>query len=71
MRILIPLLLASALGCQISPEVVTTDPSQTTGRYDDCRRAARDYCRYVVQASDAEKDRCVAEQAFACLRGSE
>ena len=55
--------------CARAPEVVTTEPSGSNGRYDDCRRAARDYCEHVVRPSDDQEDRCVAEQTFVCIRG--
>jgi len=55
-------------GCEISP--VVTDPTQREpDPYHACRRAARDYCKEVVQPSTAELDRCVADRAYRCLSG--
>lgn len=63
------LLALVALGCQISP--VITDPEQGgSGRYDDCRRAARNYCRDVMGAIEDEMQRCVSEHVFRCVSGS-
>ncbi len=55
-----------ALACQVSP--VVTPPSRDS-RYEDCRRASRDYCKHVLSVSDDEKDKCMAQRAFECLSG--
>jgi hypothetical protein len=60
------------LSCTISP-VITPDPSGSgsggSGRYDGCREAARDYCRHVIQASESEMKKCVADSTFECMVG--
>ena len=66
--ILITLAVALA-GCEISP-VVSEPMSREPDRYHSCRRAARDYCREVVQPPAAELDRCVADAAYRCLSGA-
>ena len=71
MRILLPLAALLGLACQLSP--VVTTPSETSGgssRYDDCRRASRDYCRDVLDTADDERDKCVAERVYRCIAGS-
>lgn len=55
------------VGCSIAPVVSTQEPS---ARYQDCERAARDYCEESVQASGSELDKCVAEARFKCVSGS-
>jgi hypothetical protein len=58
------------LGCTISP--VVSDPRpHGTDRYAECRRAAKDYCREVVNSPSAEMDRCVADHAFRCTSGGD
>lgn len=59
---------ALALGCQISP-TVSPDDGRRPSRYNDCRNAARAYCRDSVQASDADMKQCVAKAAFTCTSG--
>ena len=54
-----------ALGCEIAPIVSTPDNPST--HYDDCRRAADDYCEHVVVPRVDEMDRCVAQYAFECV----
>ncbi len=54
-----------SLACSIAP--VVTDPSSGGSRFDDCRRAAKDYCRNVVQPSDAGMKKCVSEATFKCV----
>lgn len=53
-----------ALGCEISP-VVTADPPNT--RYDDCRRAAADYCEHALRPRVDEMPQCVATHAYQCV----
>ena len=59
------------LACTISP--VVTDPmgGSSGGRYDDCRRAAREYCKHVPRAENTDTDECVAQQTFRCVAGAE
>jgi hypothetical protein len=58
-----------ALGCTISP--VVSDPRERSSEvYSDCRRAAKDYCREVVNAPSNEVDRCVADYAYRCTSGA-
>jgi len=66
------LLLAFALlgvSCQLSPNIVAPDPSDGGGRYADCRRAARDYCRQSLQVVDDEMKACVARATYECTSG--
>jgi hypothetical protein len=56
-----------ALGCTLAP--VTTIPESRTTGYDDCERAARDYCEEVVGARDRAEDECVAKHTFQCVSG--
>jgi len=68
-RIAILVVLAT-VGCTVSP--VLTDAQgdgHGAGRYSDCRRAARDLCRYQESADDARKQ-CVAEATYKCVTGS-
>ena len=53
------------LGCEIAPIVST--PDNPNSHYDDCRRAAEDYCEHVVVPRVDELDRCVAAHAFECV----
>ncbi len=58
------------LSCTVSP--VITEPSTHGGgsdRYDDCRRASQDYCREVLNTSDDEMKKCVANFTYECLTG--
>jgi len=57
-----------ALGCTLAP-VVTVPEAETTG-YDDCERAARDYCEDVVGARDRDSDECIAKYTFQCVSGA-
>jgi len=54
-----------ALGCEISPVVSAPEPPNT--RYEDCRRAADDYCRSVVRPRADDMQHCVAEHAYQCV----
>lgn len=56
-----------ALGCTLNP--VVTTPQVDTTLYDDCERAAEDYCELVIGASDDDLDRCVANYTFQCVSG--
>ena len=56
------------LGCSIDP-VITAPDALSSGRYDDCKRAARDFCRDVVGVGDAEERRCVSEHVYECVAG--
>ncbi len=55
-------------GCSVAP--VIGDPGHG-GRggalYDSCRLASRDYCRYVIEAEDADMKRCVADRTYGCV----
>lgn len=53
----------AGLGCQISP--VVNEPLDGGSRYDDCRRAALDYCRDLGQSS--EGDTCISRATFECV----
>ena len=68
MKLIVLLIALSGLACTISP--VIADPGRDrdgSGRYSGCKRAAKDYCRHVVEADDDEMDRCVANSTFECL----
>ncbi len=68
MRYLLLALVSVCLGCSIAP--VVTDPGDSAaGRYDDCRRAARDYCRDVVRPDDDAMKKCVSEATYRCMTG--
>jgi hypothetical protein len=68
MKLIVLLIALSGLACTVSP--VITDPGERgSDRYSDCRRAAKDYCRHVVDADDDDMDRCVANSTFECLSG--
>jgi hypothetical protein len=56
-----------ALGCSLSP--VVTVPQIETTPYDDCERAAEDYCELVIGAGDADLESCVANYTFQCISG--
>ena len=58
------------LACSISP-VVTDGSGMSSARYADCRRAARDYCREVIDPPTSEESRCVAEHTYKCVAVSE
>lgn len=62
-------LLALGLGaCSISP-VIADKGTEGSGLYNDCRRAARDVCRYRESGTE-ERKQCVAEATFQCVTGS-
>jgi hypothetical protein len=60
-------LVSLTLGCTISP--VVSAPDTPTGRYGECRRAARDYCKRVIGATGAGQDECAADRTFQCVSG--
>jgi hypothetical protein len=66
--LLLGLAALTAVGCEISPIVSAPEPPDTL--YDDCKRAARDYCEYVVQPRAGDMERCVATHAFECVSKS-
>ena len=59
-----------AAACSIAP--VVTDPTDGGfgSRYDDCRRAARNYCADFVQPAPDDMKKCVAEATFNCVSGN-
>jgi hypothetical protein len=69
MRTLVLLVSLLGFACQLSP--VITVPEEPTGghHYDDCRQAARAYCRDVLEVSHAEMKHCVAKSTYECLSG--
>lgn len=70
MRLLIAFLATLTLACTISPTI--SDPGQgSSDRYSDCRQAAKDYCRYVLDSAPSATDKCVAEATYKCVVGSE
>jgi hypothetical protein len=72
MKIPILALLAAlaGAGCQLSPVITTPEPRQSD-RYDDCRRAAEEYCHHARKAPESEMDRCVADAVYSCVSGKE
>ncbi len=54
--------------CSISP-VIAEKGSDGGYAYNDCRRAARDVCRYRESGEDARKQ-CVAEATYQCVTGA-
>lgn len=70
MRALVLMLALLIPACSISP--VISDPGvgdDRRGAYGGCRKAARDYCRHVVDAGPGELEPCVAEHTLACVSG--
>ena len=68
---LVLLLALAGLACRIAP--VITEPSRGGGRsdrYHDCKRAAEDYCEYVLETSDQGMKKCVSKAAFECISGN-
>ncbi len=68
---LVLLLALTGLACRIAP--VITEPTRGGGggdRYHDCKRAAEDYCEYVLEASDEGMKKCVSEAVFDCITGN-
>ena len=55
------------LGCRIAPVVTSTEAP--SGRYGECRRAARSYCQKVLGAVAEELDLCLAEHTYKCVAG--
>ena len=65
-RIALLALASLSLACSIAP-VVTEPSGGGGGRYEDCRRASKDYCRDVVQPGDDRMKKCVSESTFKCV----
>lgn len=67
-RISLSLILAAGLAaCSVSP--VISDRNHDGGTlYSDCRRAARDVCKYR-ETDDALRTKCVAEATYQCVGG--
>jgi hypothetical protein len=61
-------LVALGLGCQISP-TVAPDEGRRTSRYEDCKSAARAYCRDAVDTAEEDMKQCIAKAAFQCTSG--
>ncbi|MEE9279048.1 MAG: hypothetical protein V3V67_02625 [Myxococcota bacterium] len=67
------LVLASALvslSCTISPVVTDPHESGSDSRYESCRRAARDFCKYSADTPESQMKSCVAQRAYECTSGS-
>ena len=67
------LVLASALvslSCSISPVVTDPHNSGSDSRYESCRRAARDFCKYALDTPESQIKSCVAQRAYECTSGS-
>jgi len=56
----------SATACSISP-VFDTPTDSMQGRYHDCRRASKDYCRDALGTSQDEMGKCVASATYKCV----
>jgi hypothetical protein len=69
MKILLLLLALAGLSCQISPVITPTEEGGSE-RYDDCRRAAKDYCRDVLGVAKEDTKECVSKATFECISGS-
>jgi hypothetical protein len=55
-----------ALGCEIAP--VVSAPLDSPGiRYQDCDRAAEEYCENSIKPASRDMDACVAEYRFKCV----
>ena len=71
MRLLIVTLALASSACRIAPiiqdPVISGVGDRTSGRYEDCRRAARDYCRDVEGVSGEDLKRCVSKATMPCL----
>jgi hypothetical protein len=71
MRLLIVMLALASAACRIAPVIqdpVISDIGDRRGtRYEDCRRAARDYCKDVEAATGDEFDRCVSKATYTCV----
>ena len=61
--------LAETLLGRLGQPTVVTAPEVDTTLYDDCERAAQDYCELVIGASDDELESCVANYTFQCVSG--
>jgi hypothetical protein len=68
MKLIALLIAVSGLACTVSP-VITEPQNGGSDRYSDCRRAARDYCRHVLEVEDDGMKRCVANSTYECLAG--
>ena len=68
MKLALALLAVMALSCRIAP-VITDKSDPSSDRYSDCKRAAREYCRHVIDPAQSEMDGCVAKYAFECVSG--
>jgi hypothetical protein len=68
MKFALALIAVLALSCRISP-VITDKADPSSDRYSECKRAAREYCKHVVDPAQSEMDGCVAKYAFECVSG--
>lgn len=69
LRVLVILAALGASGCRIAPVMTESSGNGAGYRYGDCRRAARDACKYRESGDDARKQ-CVAEATYECVKGS-
>jgi len=67
MKLIVLLIALSGLACTISPVIADPGDRGSGDRYSGCRRAAKDYCRHVIEADDDDMDKCVANSTFECL----
>jgi len=68
MRVILIFLALMGLSCTISP--VITDPAVgEDDLYGACRRAAKEYCRQVVEVPETDMRKCVAQSTFDCVSG--
>jgi hypothetical protein len=75
MRLLILTLALASSACRIAPiiqdPVISGVGDRNSGRYEDCRTAARDYCKDVEGASGEALKRCVSKATYTCVSGGE
>ena len=73
MRFLILTLALASSACRIAPiiqdPVISDVGDRSGGRYEDCRRAARDYCEDVEGATGDALKRCVSKATYDCVSG--
>lgn len=68
MRWLLVCITLGMVSCQFSP--VFGDSSGAYGeRYLDCKGAAREYCKHVIDPTQSEMAGCVSKYTFECVSG--
>ena len=73
MKLLLMTLALASGACRIAPiiqdPVISDVGDRSSGRYEDCRTAARDYCKDVEGASGEALRRCVSKATYDCVSG--